>query len=80
MVEGLAQLGALVQVHDPHVDRFEHDELCERIELTCTELQASDAVVIVTDHDAVDYARIARHAGYILDTRNCLSGANVELL
>jgi nucleotide sugar dehydrogenase len=80
VVEGLAQLGALVQVHDPHVEHFEHDELCERIELTCTELQAADAVVIVTDHDVVDYARIARHADYVLDTRNCMSGTNVELL
>ena len=41
-----------------------------------------DAVLIVTDHDAVDYALVARHAALVIDTRNVmartgLTGSNI---
>jgi len=32
-------------------------------------LRGQDAVVIVTDHKAVDYAAVARHAQLVVDTR-----------
>jgi UDP-N-acetyl-D-glucosamine dehydrogenase len=32
-------------------------------------LSACDAALIVTDHSAVDYALVARHAPLIVDTR-----------
>jgi UDP-N-acetyl-D-glucosamine dehydrogenase len=32
-----------------------------------------DAVLIVTDHDAVDYAALARAAPLIVDTRNAMA-------
>ena len=32
-------------------------------------LRSQDAVVIVTDHSAVDYEAVARHAGLVVDTR-----------
>jgi UDP-N-acetyl-D-glucosamine dehydrogenase len=32
-------------------------------------LESQDAVLIVTDHTAVDYALVARHAGLVVDTR-----------
>jgi UDP-N-acetyl-D-glucosamine dehydrogenase len=35
-------------------------------------LAQSDCVVIVTDHDCVDYALVAEHAPLIVDTRNVL--------
>ena len=37
-------------------------------------------MVIVTDHDDIDYGLIGRHAAHVLDTRNCMSGENVEKL
>ena len=37
--------------------------------LTPELLSAQDAVVIVTDHTAVDYELVARHAALIVDTR-----------
>lgn len=40
--------------------------------LTDEILRESDCVVIVTDHDAFDYARIVRHASLIVDTRNAI--------
>jgi UDP-N-acetyl-D-glucosamine dehydrogenase len=50
------------------------------VELTVEELAAADGVVVVTDHDAFDYELIARHATYVLDTRNRLTGPGVERL
>jgi UDP-N-acetyl-D-glucosamine dehydrogenase len=40
-------------------------------------LQACDAVLVVTDHDAVDYRLIAEHARLVVDTRNVLARQGV---
>ena len=40
------------------------------VELTEAALKAFDAVVIATDHDAIDYQAIADHALLIVYTRN----------
>ena len=40
----------------------------------------ADAVVLLVDHDLFDLELVARHAGYVLDTRHALTGANVEHL
>ena len=49
--------------------------------LTPELVQAQDAVMIITDHDKIDYAMIAKCAKLIIDTRNVLSsvpdGGNV---
>jgi len=37
--------------------------------LTEEVLRSQDAVVIVTDHSAVDYEAVVRHAGLVVDTR-----------
>ena len=34
----------------------------------------TDCAVIVTDHDGVDYAEVARRAPVVVDTRNALPG------
>jgi UDP-N-acetyl-D-glucosamine dehydrogenase len=54
--------------------------LASRVALTPDELQAADAVVLVTDHDDVDYDLVVEHAAYVLDTRNRLRAPNVEPL
>ncbi len=43
-------------------------------------LGSCDAVVVVTDHDDVDYELVTQHAAYVLDTRNRVKGEQVELL
>ena len=70
----LEERGASVDYHDPHVPTFREDGH-ERsgVALTETGLRAADAVVIVTDHTAVDYAFVVRHAGLVIDTRNALA-------
>ena len=36
-----------------------------------------DAIVIVTDHDDVDYGLLANHSRLIIDTRNAMQRANI---
>ena len=45
--------------------------------MTCTPLDnlgQYDCVVIVTDHSAIDYARIVKESKLVVDTRNATKG------
>jgi len=42
------------------------------VPLTAETLRQADCVIIVTDHAAIDYKLIARHARVIVDTRHVL--------
>ena len=67
----LAARGAEVSFHDSyvHVIREEGTEH-EGVSLTPDALSSADAVVIVTDHDNVDYDLVLEHAQLVVDTRN----------
>ena len=67
----LEERGATVDYHDPFV-KVLREEGHERhgVELTPETLRAADAVVIVTDHDGVDYQRVVDEAQVVVDTRN----------
>jgi UDP-N-acetyl-D-glucosamine dehydrogenase len=64
--------GAHVEFHDPFVAEFREDDGRPRkgVELSDEMLRWADAVVIVTDHKAVDYQRVVDHATLVVDTRN----------
>jgi UDP-N-acetyl-D-glucosamine dehydrogenase len=70
--------GAKVEFHDPHVaeapNTREHPEFAGRasVDLSAESLAAFDAVLISTDHDAVDYGLLAG-ARLIVDTRNAMA-------
>lgn len=76
IIELLRQAGAEVSYNDPFfatVGRGRHYDL----NMTCAPLEnlgAYDCVLIVTDHSAYDYQRIAREAQLVVDTRNAMSG------
>ncbi len=80
LISGLLALGADVRVHDPHVDHYPPYDLVDRVELNEREVADADAVVLVTDHDSVDYALVLEHADYVFDARHRLQGENVEHL
>ncbi len=80
VIDGLMGLGAEVAVHDPHVEDYPHDDVVDRVELTAAEVASADAVVLVTDHDAVDYDLILANAPYVFDARHRLDGPIVEHL
>lgn len=72
----LLEDGASVCYHDPHVPTFRapDGEIYASTSLTDELLRAVDCVVIVTDHAAVDYARIVARTAAIVDTRNKTRG------
>lgn len=76
LIEFLGKRGASVTFHDPFVDVIpvtrEHAELAgrESVELSAETIALYDAVIVATDHDAVDYPLVAKHAKLIVDTRN----------
>ncbi|MBL0172661.1 MAG: nucleotide sugar dehydrogenase [Gemmatimonadaceae bacterium] len=67
----LESRGAHVEFHDPFVHEFrEEGHMRKSVELSDEMLRWADAVVIVTDHKAVDYQRVVDHATLVVDTRN----------
>jgi UDP-N-acetyl-D-glucosamine dehydrogenase len=76
----LVELGAEVLAADPHViDRFVPAGVT-RIDLDEGVLREADAVVLLVDHDEFDLDLVTATAPYVLDTRHCLDGPNVEHL
>ncbi|MEB2346771.1 MAG: nucleotide sugar dehydrogenase [Deltaproteobacteria bacterium] len=71
VAEGLLRKGALLDYHDPHVPEFHVGaHVLKSVDLDDATLAATDLVVIVTDHEAVDYQRVVDRAQRVFDTRN----------
>jgi UDP-N-acetyl-D-glucosamine dehydrogenase len=76
LMELLLAAGAELSYSDPHIPHLpqmrRHKELpaMESRPLTGEFLAEQDCVVIVTDHSAVDYDKVVRHARLVVDTRN----------
>jgi len=71
----LQRRGARLSYSDPYVPRLQLDgiDLHAQPESVAGE---ADCAVIITDHSAFDYRRIAASARLIVDTRNALKGVN----
>ncbi|MBJ7599387.1 MAG: UDP-N-acetyl-D-glucosamine dehydrogenase [Candidatus Nephthysia bennettiae] len=73
IVEQLLASGAVVSYHDPHVPVFEvNGDILLSQALTEDYLREQDCIVVVADHDAMEWPLILRHAGTVVDTRNAL--------
>lgn len=74
ILERLRVGGAEVSYHDPHIPDFpdmrKHSITLSSVELTPELLQDQDCVVVVTDHDAIDWRMVGAHASLVVDTRN----------
>ncbi len=73
LVHLLKARGATVAYHDPHIPHAvsgRHGVDMKSVPLSATELRGQDAVVIVTDHDDIDYPMLLREAPLVVDTRN----------
>jgi UDP-N-acetyl-D-glucosamine dehydrogenase len=74
LIELLEKKGAIVDYHDsyipkmPYTRRYQYDK--ESVELSAENLASYDLVLIVTDHDNVDYELVVKHAQLVVDTRN----------
>jgi UDP-N-acetyl-D-glucosamine dehydrogenase len=84
LIELLEARGGAVAFHDPLVNRIpptrEHAAYAGRlsVDLTAQVLRDVDAVLIATDHDAIDYRLIAEHAPLIVDTRNAFASRGIH--
>jgi UDP-N-acetyl-D-glucosamine dehydrogenase len=73
IIESLLFGGARVSYHDPHVPRFKvEDTVLESRDLSAEYLAEQDCVVILTDHDGLDWSLVASCGARIVDTRNAL--------
>jgi len=69
--------GARVAYHDPYVPRSRgHREYpgldLKSVPLNAARIKGSDAVIIATDHSALDYKKIVRQARLVVDARNAV--------
>lgn len=83
LMEMIEARGATADFFDPHVAQIngtrEHPTLNYRhgIAWDVAALAGYDAVLIATDHDAVDYAALVDAAPLVIDTRNACAKAGV---
>ena len=79
LIEAIEARGGTCDFHDPLIAQIpptrEHPALAGRrsTDLTREALAGYDAVLIATDHDAVDYALISDAARLVVDTRNAMA-------
>ena len=73
VVELLRERGARVAYHDPLVPRVHRgagDLDLVSVPLTDEALAGADAVIVATDQDGIDWARVVARAKLVVDTRN----------
>jgi UDP-N-acetyl-D-glucosamine dehydrogenase len=71
----LMRKGADVSYHDPHVPELDLDgRTLKSVDLSDELLAAADLVVVVTDHEEIDLARVVAKSARIFDTRNATKG------
>ena len=76
----LLKQGATVRASDPHIEVHRFDNPGVRlVDLTAEEVEESDAVVILTDHEVFDYELLDNAGAYVLDTRHRLADRNSAL-
>jgi UDP-N-acetyl-D-glucosamine dehydrogenase len=85
LIHLLRQRQATVDYHDPHIPVVpttrDHPEFAgmKSVKLTAKTIASYDCVLISTDHDAVDYEELVRHAPLVIDTRNATAKLSKEL-
>jgi UDP-N-acetyl-D-glucosamine dehydrogenase len=83
LIEMIERRGATVDYHDPFIPELprtrEHSALAGRrsVILTPETISAYDAILIATDHDAVDYQMVVSNSKLVIDTRNACAKAGI---
>jgi UDP-N-acetyl-D-glucosamine dehydrogenase len=80
VAKGLLAMGAEVRAVDPHVPPSRVMQGIELVPLSVEEVSAADVVVLLVDHDDIDYDLVTANASMVFDCRHRLSGANVHHL
>ncbi len=75
IIDELVRRGAKVDYHDPHVPELRAGKsLMRSARIAAADLRRYDLIVILTDHEKVDYARVIAAKKPILDARNATQG------
>ena len=61
-----------IQINDENIDGLEH--------ITSDFLLDIDAVIIITDHDCINFDFIAKHSNLIIDTRNIIKTKSEDII
>lgn len=80
IIELLEESGAEVLAIDHHIEEYRWPSGVESVEASPDVFASAHATVLITDHDGIDYDLMVKSSALILDTRNRLSGSNVEIL
>lgn len=80
LIDILIGLNASLSAVDSHVEEHHWPASVQRVELDETSLDSYDIVVVLTDHDNIDFDLIAKTAVPVLDTKNCVPGSQIEKL
>lgn len=84
LIELLEKRGSKVDFHDPYVDEIpntrEHPRLRGRrsVPFDPNNVDTYDAVIVVTDHDRIEYQHLER-ARIVVDTRNACAQRGLTL-
>lgn len=76
LIKLIERRGAAVDYHDPHIPQLPrtraYGELSGRRskDLCARSISSYDAVLISTDHDAIEWKQVVEHARLVIDTRN----------
>jgi UDP-N-acetyl-D-glucosamine dehydrogenase len=77
IIELLRDRGAEVCYHDPFIPSYpsmrKYRIDLKSVPLTPDTLRSMDCILILTDHDAVDYGMLGEHATLVVDTRNAMA-------
>jgi len=80
IIKLLTEQGAVVKFHDPHIASFpsmrRYRIELDSVELSESELSEADCVLVITDHDGIDWDCVGRHASLVVDTRNAMKNAS----
>ena len=82
IIELLQKRGVEVRYHDPFVPRIEDGHGVDApaapadvsVELTDAELEAADAVMVITNHSEIDWDRVLDRSKVVIDYRNVYAG------
>jgi UDP-N-acetyl-D-mannosaminuronate dehydrogenase len=79
VAELLHGLGASLRAVDPYVEPHRIPDYIALCDLTPETVQTADAIVILTEHEGLDYSLIEAAPCFVLDTRRRLAGVRESI-
>ena len=80
LIELLQDQSSVVHAVDSHVEEHHWPRTVERVAAAAVDFHAYDVIVLITDHDDVDYEVLEASGVPVFDTRNRLRGESIERL